>query len=305
MKKFIGFSGGKDSTATWLLALERGEEVQPVFCDTGHEHPTTYAFIDYVERELGPVWRIHADFRAKIAYRREHLQKTWEKTGVPQDRIDAALEALVPTGIPMLDLCMLRGRFASAMARFCTQELKVFPFQEQILAPRMRMGIEVEQWVGIRRDESPSRAQIKLDREWIDPGYWMYRPILDWTAEEVLAIHDKHGIKPNPLYLQGMGRVGCMPCLHSNKKELRQIAMRYPEQFARLRKWEKIVADCSKRGLATFFAQDKTPGDPDNHTRSNALAVKDWSMTKWGGKEVDPETQEDPPMCHSLYGLCE
>lgn len=41
--KLVSISGGKDSTATLLLALERHpkEEVMAVFADTGNEHPTT------------------------------------------------------------------------------------------------------------------------------------------------------------------------------------------------------------------------------------------------------------------------
>jgi diphthamide synthase (EF-2-diphthine--ammonia ligase) len=35
-------SGGKDSTALWLLAVERGVEIQPVFADTGHEQTYEY-----------------------------------------------------------------------------------------------------------------------------------------------------------------------------------------------------------------------------------------------------------------------
>lgn len=37
-KNIISFSGGKDSTALLLLALELNADPLPVFADTGHEH---------------------------------------------------------------------------------------------------------------------------------------------------------------------------------------------------------------------------------------------------------------------------
>ncbi|ETT30700.1 hypothetical protein C161_27388 [Paenibacillus sp. FSL R5-192] len=54
----ISLSGGKDSTALWLEALEQGVEVVPVFADTGNEHHQTYEYVEYLEKQLGPIRRI-------------------------------------------------------------------------------------------------------------------------------------------------------------------------------------------------------------------------------------------------------
>ena len=43
----VNISGGKDSTACYLLALQRGATFRAVMADTGNEHPVT---IDYAER---------------------------------------------------------------------------------------------------------------------------------------------------------------------------------------------------------------------------------------------------------------
>jgi len=49
MKVIVAFSGGKDSTACLLWALNEGgfkaHSVTAVFCDTGWEHPDTYQYI--------------------------------------------------------------------------------------------------------------------------------------------------------------------------------------------------------------------------------------------------------------------
>lgn len=49
----IGISGGKDSTATALYAIENIEEpLRFVFCDTGIESPATYEYIAYLDEKF-------------------------------------------------------------------------------------------------------------------------------------------------------------------------------------------------------------------------------------------------------------
>lgn len=46
----VSVSGGKDSLAQWLLAVEAGVNFSVVFADTGHEHPQTIEYLDYLEK---------------------------------------------------------------------------------------------------------------------------------------------------------------------------------------------------------------------------------------------------------------
>lgn len=69
----ISVSGGKDSAATLLLALERcpRESVVPIFCDTGNEHESVYAYLAYLEQALDvTITRLKADFTKEIAAKR-------------------------------------------------------------------------------------------------------------------------------------------------------------------------------------------------------------------------------------------
>lgn len=315
----VSVSGGKDSTATALLAIERGaENLTFVFADTGHEHPQTYEFIGYLDGVLRGrcgvgITRVKADFAAAIQRKRDRVAGAWRDDGVPEEQVERALAILQPTGIPMLDLCLWKGRFPSTRARFCTEQLKHIPIQEQVIEPLIGKYRAIISWQGVRAEESEARRNLpERDAEF---GQWepelegllIYRPILQWSAAEVFDYHRAQGVLWNPLYEQGMGRVGCMPCIHARKDEVREIAKRFPAEFERLAEWEDLVAGASKRGLATWFAADKTPGDGD--TRSNAKAVRRWALTGRGGRQFDllhaVEAAAGNHGCASVYGLCE
>lgn len=305
MKKIanvMSISGGKDSTAMWIYAIkELGEEVIPVFADTGNEHPATYEYIEYLETVLGPIKKVMPDFSKQIAKKRQYVIDHWPGKGVPQERIDIALEFLKPTGNPFLDLCIWKGRFPSTKARFCTQFLKIIPIAEQVYFPLFDQGYHVVSWQGVRAAESPARAKMP-EREDTPEGYEVYRPLLHWSAADVFAIHDKHGIEPNPLYKQGMGRVGCMPCINVNKAELFEISRRFPEEIERIAEWEKIVAGASKWGDSSFLPA------LDDDDKKNIHDWVEWSKTTYGGHNYDLLKMielEEFPTCSSVYGLCE
>jgi len=307
----VSVSGGKDSTALLLLAIERGaEDIRPVFADTGHEHPLTYEYVDYLESAVGiPIRRVRANFKAEIAKKRETVMSKWVKDGVPQDRIDRALESLVTTGNPFLDLCMTKGRFPSTKVRFCTEELKVLPIYKQVIFPAMKDG-PVVSWQGVRRDESRARANLP-EYDVGDAGETIYRPLLDWTADDVFAMHRKHNIKPNPLYTQGMGRVGCMPCINVRKVELNEIAKRFPDEIERVRRWERLVSQASKRGSSTLIpavnidSSAKEPGAVIHYETHGIEAAAAWAATGRGGRQADWIKDLEPAVCASVYGLCE
>jgi len=301
----VNVSGGKDSTALWILAHERGIAHQVVNADTGNEHPATLEYLDYLETKLGPITRVKADFSARIAHKRKHLPTRWAKEGIDESVIERAVALLEPTGVPFLDLCLLKTRFPSTLARFCTQELKYLPIRAQVIDPLLDAGHEVWSWQGHRATESTRRATY-AELEEIDEGLHVHRPLLSWSADEVFAAHHRAGIEPNPLYKLGCKRVSCAPCFHMSKPELRNLAQRWPEHVERLVEWERLVASVSKRGRATFFPSKTTPkGSRDpNAVQPDARAVFDWSFTQRNGQR-DPLGELEPPACSSLYGLCE
>lgn len=294
----VSVSGGKDSTALLLLAIERDTpNLQAVFADTGHEHQQTYEYVQYLNDKVFPIRTVKADFTEQIARKRLYVENKWPEKGVPPETVQRALQTLHPTGNPFLDLCIWKGRFPSTKARFCSEELKRNPIIEQVQMPLLDAGHEIYSWQGVRADESTARRNLP-ELEDVGGGLWNYRPILQWTAEQCFEMHKKHGIKHNPLYEQGMGRVGCMPCIHARKDELLEISKRFPEEINRVAEWERIVSAASKRGSSTF-------GIGVDISVASIHSVVEWSKTSHGGKQYDFLRQQDAPSCSSIYGLCE
>jgi len=306
----ISVSGGKDSTALLLLAIERQpDNMQAVFADTGNEHDLTYDYVRYLEHATGvPIRWVKADFARQIAGKREYVLTKWAGKGVPQEAIDRAAAALVPTGVPFLDLCIWKGRFPSTKVAFCSEELKRNPIISQVHKPLIDAGDDVVSWQGVRRDESLRRRLLSETelKTTVENGaeLWNYRPILDWTADDCFAMHRKHGIKHNPLYEMGMGRVGCMPCINCRKDELLEISKRFPEAIDRIRQWEDAVRQASKSYGATFFP---APSDDNEWSATQTIdVVVEWAKTSRGGKQFDFLRMQDyGPICTSVYGLCE
>ena len=372
-RHILSYSGGKDSTAMYLLALELAErhgfDFTPVFADTGNEHEATLDYVrDLPRRTGGPEIRwVKADFAEDFERKRRFIAAKWpgdlvkdvpgrwevrpefilqdgdgetevaecvpdEVPAEPADpyrpmlstfyqwvparrglspeeaaiRVERALAALHPTGNPFLDLCMLKGRFPSTKARFCSEELKHHPVFYQVQEPLLEAGHRVLSWQGVRAEESASRAKLRRF-EHVGGGLWNWRPIFRWTAETVFAMHRRHDVPPNPLYTLGMGRVGCMPCIHARKDEIWEIARRFPEHIDRIEAWETAVGMCAKReGIGSFFAADKTA----NHDKTKPIpGIRDvvaWASTGRGGRQFDLlKNADDIPRCSSIYGLCE
>lgn len=305
----LGVSGGKDSASTFLwLVYESGwdlEKVRVTFCDTGNEDALTYAYLDML-RDIHPINTIKPE------------RDFWE-------------------------LAKWKKRFPSRRARFCTSFLKIIPTREYLYTLQ-QAGKNILLLNGLRADE----AHASNDRGKISAFGWdessgcdVYRPILDWSIDEVWDIHKKylpadasiklvkadpllgekhkaelikkiqsHGIPRNPLYDMGARRVGCFPCIHSAKLEIRGLAKYRPERIDFIESKERSFE------MGTMFARNTVP--PQHRTKEittaagekmNVCTIYDvvaWSKTAYGGKqyEFDLVTFDDLPAC-DVGGYCE
>ncbi|RAR53871.1 phosphoadenosine phosphosulfate reductase family protein [Paraburkholderia unamae] len=319
LKHVVSISGGKDSTATLLVALELHghDEVQAVFADTGNEHEATYEYaLDYLPRALGiKVDVVRASFDDEFATKRANLARI--AAGEPESAVYGkrefmydwtpeaaarALEILKPTGNPFLDLCMVRGGFPSRKRQFCTEYLKRNPLTEYAL-DCVDKGYFVESWQGVRADESEARRWLQ-SYEARGGHYAVYRPILRWNVADVFEAHIAAGIRPNPLYRENMSRVGCMPCINARKVEIREISRRFPEHIERIAEWERLVSTvCRPRSPVSFFHMGTQAHRGQDST---IYSVVEWSKTTRGGRQYDLLADAEPASaCSSAYGLCE
>lgn len=316
VRPVVSVSGGKDSTATYLLCLEQtGGDFEAVFADTGNEHEATYEYVARLhERTGGPKVRVvKADFSRELARKKAYLQsgKATSRTKAPwtKERVRKVLAAgLEPTGIPFLDLCRSKGVFSSRKRAFCSQFLKRFALLEQAQQPLIDAGYHVVSWQGIRAEESVRRScypmwEISPESESVT----IYRPLMGWTVEDVAAMHKRHSVPLNPLYSMGFSRVGCMPCIQSNKQDIRLMALLCPEHVKKVREWEMLVRSVARQGVSTFFHQDTTGSD----VPVGIDEVVRWSMTRRGtrsGRQFDMIALAAPPtseVCIYAGGLCE
>jgi hypothetical protein len=147
------------------------------------------------------------------------------------------------------------------------------------------------------------------DETW---GGWMWRPIMDWTVDDVLAIHHRHGVEIHPLYKAGMSRVGCWPCIFSNKEELRLIAKIDPARIDLIRYLEIEATEARRQrniekpgryahAEAMFFL---SPSGQNGGPANNIDRVVEWARTDRGGKQL-PLIQPDPTGGCFRWGLCE
>jgi phosphoadenosine phosphosulfate reductase len=68
-------------------------------------------------------------------------------------------------------------------------------------------------WItGIRREQSPTRADARKV-EWSDRyGVWKIQPLVDWSAKRVDAYLAVNEVPVNPLHDAGYPSIGCVPC---------------------------------------------------------------------------------------------
>lgn len=311
----VSVSSGKDSQALLDLAVKRCPpgSVRPIFCDTDNEDAAVYEHLAYLEMLHGiRIERLKADFSAELAAKRMFIardqrkgrDKSGRKVRWSNKAKRRALAVMYPTGNAFLDLCMWKGRFPSRKAQFCTQELKTH-MAVQYQLDLVEQGYRVISWQGVRRDESHNRRNAKrIER--IAPRIWSFRPLVEWSAMQVIRHCTSQGQVMNRLYSEGSTRVGCMPCINSNKAEVREIALRRPEHIARIAEWERKVSDCSKRGFSTFMADAHEASDRRQvFADLNIHARVEWSKTTRGGKQFQLFENTDSAVCASAYGLCE
>lgn len=287
-------SGGKDSAAMCLHLKERGIPYEAIFADTGWEHADTYAYLrGPLEAAIGP-----------IRWLRAEIDLPPEREAMAQE-----LEAMLGHYSAMVRLCLRRMMMPARQVRWCTQAAKVEPMHRWLET----IDDDVVSVVGIRHEESATRAAMD-EWEWSDKlDRWTWRPIVHWSLDDVIAIHARHGLSPNPLYLRGATRVGCWPCIFARKAEIRMLADIDPGRVEVLRRLEDVVCKLGRQrsidngktpreNYSWFQAEDKTT---DGGYSWPIDRVVEWSRTARGGRQVELFAAAPRDAGCMRWGLCD
>jgi phosphoadenosine phosphosulfate reductase len=187
----VGFSGGKDSLATYLVVEKAIESSPPIFfMDTGIELPETI----------------------------EHIQDFAKSRNLPiigQQAGDRFWESVDIFGPPARDF------------RWCCKVLKLGPAATSIAD---EMGGETLSFMGQRKLESFQRSiePRVTENPWV-PGQISANPIQNWNALEVWLYIFREKADFNPLYNEGYHRMGCYLCPSSPLAELESLRETHPE----------------------------------------------------------------------------
>lgn len=292
MKILVSFSGGKDSQASLIWAVNKfgNNSVTAIFCDTGWEHEWTY----------------------------KHVNEVCEQMGIQL--------IILKSDFTFVSLAKKKKRFPSRKAQFCTENLKIKPMIDYILSQSDNLIIIQ----GIRSQESHKRAEMSKEctyfKYYLQPYFdkkgrkkfhtyrrlevkefikkWsddIIRPVFDWSGDEVMQYIISAGQKPNPLYYHGFTRVGCFPCINCNHSDLRMIAEKFPKYLKRLENAEQEVGH-------SFFAPSTIPkryqSGRDSKGKYFPLLGDVVSYV-----QDDPNQtsifKEEPRSCMSIYNICE
>jgi len=294
---FASVSGGKDSTALLIHFLETGRDFRPVFYNTGWEHAETYKYVrETIPSKLG----VHV---AEYAYKVDGLSEEAEEDA-------RKIETVLGHGeSAFVRLCLKKAMFPGRTRRFCTEFLKI-ACSQQAVRPVHEQGLMPVMAVGVRAEESAARAKLPDHELSTSLDSYVWRPLIDWSFDDVRDAHHRAGIEPNPLYLKGAERVGCWPCIMARKAEIRLVADTDPGRNTAIRMLEAAVQRELRRRQGdtphnppTMFqaprrdADGKRPCVPWNHMIA-------WSRTPRGGALYEVEDPPDPNEGCMRWGLC-
>lgn len=235
----LSVSGGKDSTATALHFKDLGIHYRAVHMDTGWESRVTMDYLrDVLPTVVGPIHILRAQIELSPAL--EPIARMYEtRLGVDNS--------------PFVRRCLKYAAFPSRLRKWCTGDLKEAPMKRYLSQLSEELDCDIINAVGVRAEESPKRAAYP-ETEPAGQDVTLWRPILQWTLDDVQEIHRRHEVRPNPLYMvrggQAISRVGCWPCINARKTEIAAWADLDPDRWSILRDLERTVADLKRAVLA-------------------------------------------------------
>ncbi|MDT8898282.1 phosphoadenosine phosphosulfate reductase family protein [Thermanaerothrix sp. 4228-RoL] len=202
VRHIVSLSGGKDSTALAIYLRDRIPDLEYVFCDTGEELPETYEYLDRLEIFLG-----------------KEIKKIKARQSFE-------------------DMLKARGGFLpSGQVRWCTEYLKIKPFEEFV-------GDSIcHNYIGIRADEIHRKGYISTK-----PNIIPHYPFIEENIkkEDVIRILEESGLGL-PAYYEWRSRSGCYFCFFQQKNEWLGLLRHHPDLYEKAESYEKENPETGER----------------------------------------------------------
>lgn len=262
--RFVVFqSGGKDSIACVLHLLDLGVDPDRIEL---HHHD-----VDGREGSRLMDWPITRSYcRAFAKAFRLKLYFSWKVGGIEGEMLrensrTAPIAWETPQGIVKRaggesGKLGTRRRFPQVSAdlrvRWCSAYAKVDVGARVLsMEPRFRDGKTLV-ITGERAQESASRARYRIFephrtdnrdgprvRRWVD----LWRPIHQWTEEEVWDILRRYRVNPHPAYWLGWGRTSCLSCIFGSANQWASVRKVAPETFEQIATYEETFGSTIHR----------------------------------------------------------
>lgn len=203
VRHILSLSGGKDSTALAVYMRDKVPEMEYVFCDTGEELPETYEYLEKIEAYLGkPIRRL------------KNLRQGFE------------------------DLLAARNGFLpSPTARWCTQYLKIVPFEEYV------GNDDAVSYIAIRADEAHRKGYISTKPNILARYPFIEEGIVKPDVERLLQ---ESGLGM-PSYYAWRSRSGCYFCFFQQRNEWIGLLEKHPDLYRQAIKYEKVDPKTGQR----------------------------------------------------------
>lgn len=201
----LAFSGGKDSVAAYLIAVESGIKFKPVYSPTSVDPPEVINFIRY---EFN-IWAKEKGYPEVEILKYKKFSKRRGRGNLEGKEIT------------MWTLLRNRALPPTRRMRYCCDELKE------------RTGdIGDTVFTGVRWEESNSRRQQSMVNFY--KGKIIVRIIVDFTTEEVWELIKLKNAPYCKKYDEGWERLGCIGCpLSTNQVKELESYPKYKENYIR------------------------------------------------------------------------
>lgn len=282
-RTIIAFSGGKDSLACILYAIEAG-------C------PNIELWHHAVDGREGSTlmdWTVTEDYCRKVAEALDipiyfsWLSGGFEREMLRENERKAATQFETPDGL--FQTGGVRGKETTRLkfpqisgdlsVRWCSAYLKIDVCSIALTNQERFRNSRTLLISGERAEESPQRAKYKEfepDRADNRDGKYKrhidrFRPVHKYTELQIWDLIKKFKINPHPAYRLGWGRLSCLSCIFGSPNQWATIKAIAPSHFETIAEYEELFETTIHRTLSVREQADK--GTPYEWVNNNVDVV--------------------------------